>query len=119
MESTTYKVLMCLGILVAVAGVIFGITTYDQDVVDQASASKKVYYDNLDSDFAETMYETDKARADIMRMLVILTIGGGIVIGGVLFGIATILKVLINRRDSADQSEKRLQELITDFRAAN
>ncbi|MEH7651797.1 MULTISPECIES: hypothetical protein [Bacillus] len=119
MESITYKILMCLGILVAISGVIVGINTYDRDVIDHESASKKVYYDNLDSEFAENMYETDKLRANTMRLLVMLTIGGGIVVGGVLFGIAMILKVLIHRKDSAEQSDIRLQELLTDLKQQN
>ena len=119
MESITYKILMCLGILVAVVGVIAGIKAYDQDLVDHESASREVHYKDLNNEFAEAFYEVDKARADTMRLFVMMTIGGGLGIGGALFGVAMILKVLINRRDSANQSEKRLQELITELRAAN
>ncbi|QNH48768.1 MULTISPECIES: hypothetical protein [unclassified Bacillus (in: firmicutes)] len=99
----TYRIMMILGILIAVGGCIGAFVLYDQAIVDGAAVGKKLIStmdDTTLADFAKETYETSKAKADQMWLSVIVSGVGGLFLGAILFAIAVILRVIV-RRDIA------------------
>ncbi|AVI41079.1 MULTISPECIES: hypothetical protein [Bacillus] len=99
----TYRIMMILGILIALGGCIGAFVLYDQTIVDGAAVGKKLISsmgDTTLADFAKETYETSKAKADQMWLSVIVSGVGGLFLGAILFAIAVILRVIV-RRDIA------------------